>query len=202
MTENLRALLRADLAAERPPPLGDVVAAAIREGRRIRRNRLLAMVGWGLVAAGILAAAVALVRHGGVAAVPHLAIPVAEAPLSGAVPVLSPRTVPASVSPAPTGRRETRTLALHGGTQRAEAMRTKATPAAMLHLLTILVPPGRATHYGLVPGDDLHVQVCLDDRTGPAMGRPAGDPRCGVTMDDGLVALGARLFPQVPVLGR
>ena len=41
MTEDLRALLRADLSGERPPPLGDLVGTAIREGRRPNGSSLL-----------------------------------------------------------------------------------------------------------------------------------------------------------------
>jgi hypothetical protein len=45
VTDELRALLRADLGDERPPPIGDVVGAALRDGRRIRRRRRLATAG-------------------------------------------------------------------------------------------------------------------------------------------------------------
>jgi hypothetical protein len=174
---------------------------------------------------------------------------------------------------------QARTLTLHSGTVRAEGLRKKATPAAMLHLLTLLMPPGRTSHYGADVDNDLRVQLYLDEGDGPAMirvaleksdknapkgdetardvpvtvtiqrmpdncvqdtavaaawpdgthvevdvatclpgpagrFRPAGpaltvdqairvaaDPRWGVTMDENLVAAGAKRFPRVPVLG-
>jgi hypothetical protein len=68
---------------------------------------------------------------------------------------------------------EARTLAVHSGTLRAEGMRMKATSAAMLHLLTMLVPPGRTSHYGVSADDDLRVQLYLDDGQGPALVRVA-----------------------------
>ena len=52
MTDDLRALLRADLAAERPPPVGDLVGDAIRDGRRLRHRRRVAAAG--TVAAGLV----------------------------------------------------------------------------------------------------------------------------------------------------
>lgn len=45
----------------------------------------------------------------------------------------------------------------------------------MLHLLTLLLPPGRTSHYGVASDDDLHVQLYLDDGNGPAMVRVALD---------------------------
>jgi hypothetical protein len=60
MTEELRSLLRDELSAERPPPLGDLVGSAVRDGRRIRRRRRFAVAGGGTAVAGVLAVAVAL----------------------------------------------------------------------------------------------------------------------------------------------
>ncbi|GAA0496855.1 hypothetical protein Ade02nite_55100 [Paractinoplanes deccanensis] len=95
MTEDLRALLRADLNAERPPPLGDVVGAALRDGKRIQRHRRWLAAGGGAV--GVLAAVVVgggvLSVQGpgvpasgvvGVAAAPSAAVPSATAPGSSA----------------------------------------------------------------------------------------------------------------------
>ena len=45
----------------------------------------------------------------------------------------------------------------------------------MLHLLTQLLPPGRTSHYGVSPDNDLQVQLYLDDGSGPAMIRVAVD---------------------------
>ena len=60
MTEDLRRLLRDELAAERPPPLGDVAGTALRDGRRIRRGRRLAALGCCTAVAGVLAVSVVL----------------------------------------------------------------------------------------------------------------------------------------------
>jgi hypothetical protein len=166
-------------------------------------------------------------------------------------------------------------VTIRDGTQRAEGMQKKATSAAMLHLLTALLPPGRTSHYGVSADNDLHVQLYYDAGYGPSMlrlevGRPpvtgrrpdrgsiaevtvahhpdncgqdtvvgaawpdgttvqldiasclagdgvrnpparpvlsetvaaliVSDARWGVTMDDGLVALGAKQFPgRLPV---
>ncbi|MEV4705179.1 hypothetical protein [Actinoplanes sp. NPDC049316] len=60
MTEELRSLLREELSAERPPPLGDLVGSAVRDGRRIRRRRRFAGAGAGTALAAVVAVAVAL----------------------------------------------------------------------------------------------------------------------------------------------
>ena len=65
MTDELRALLRADLAAERPPPIGDVVGDALRDGRRIRRRRRIAAAGAGATVFGLVTA---MLVGGGIAA--------------------------------------------------------------------------------------------------------------------------------------
>jgi hypothetical protein len=172
VTEDLRALLRADLNAERPPPLGDVVGAAIRAGRRTRRNRRIGAFGTAVV---LLAVGAVLVGDGGVAARTDRA----------AGP---PPTVPIVPPAAPIDASQARTLTIHSGTVRVDGLRTKATSATMLHLLTLLLPPGRTSHYGVAPDDDLRVQLYLDDGDGPAMVRvglekipPYGDesPRDG-----------------------
>jgi hypothetical protein len=100
-------------------------------------------------------------------------------PAAGALPprvpeaaALSPGTVPI-VPSAPTRVLPARTLTIHSGTPRAGGMQKKATSAAMLHLLTQLLPPGRASHFGVASDNDLHVQLYLDDGTGPGMVRLA-----------------------------
>ncbi|MFI6071592.1 hypothetical protein ACIA5C_08390 [Actinoplanes sp. NPDC051343] len=152
MEEDLRAALRADLAGERPPPLGDVVGVAISQGRRIRRNRRLAVGG----AAVAVLAAVAFAAFGPGPQLPLL--PSALPP--GSVPSIA--VPPAAVVP-------TRTVTVRNGTQRAEGMQKKATSAAMLHLLTTLLPPGRTSHYGDGGDNDLRVQLYYDAGYGPSM---------------------------------
>jgi hypothetical protein len=186
VTEELRALLRADLSAERPPPLGDLVAAAMRDGRRLRRVRRWRTFAVSVTLAGSAAVAAVLVAANGEAAGPLPPVQVAAAP-----PTLSPQSVPMPGS-APLAPVEARTLTVHSGTQRAEAMRMKATSAAMLHLLTLLLPPGRTSHYGVSTDDDLRVQLYFDDGRGPALLRvtvgriPAVQPPAsGVTVTIG-----------------
>jgi hypothetical protein len=162
VAEDLRALLRADLNAERPPPLGDVVAAAIRDGRRIRRRRRFLTISAGSVMAAALAAAAVLLGDGPVAGRFEQAA------------VVPPQTVPIKPA-APTDPPRARTLTIHSGTARADGLRRKATSAAMLHLLTLLLPPGRTSHYGVASDGDLHVQLYLDDGNGPAMVRVSLD---------------------------
>ena len=163
MTEDLRALLRADLSGERPPPLGDLVGTAIREGRRIRRTRRIRRIGAGLLAVAAAVSVFVLVGDGGVAGRRYPA---------GAGAVLSPSFVPPG-TPVPTETAEARTFSIRGGTKRAGGSREKATSAAMLHLLTQLLPPGRTTHLGVAAEDDLQVQLYLDDGSGPGMVRVA-----------------------------
>jgi hypothetical protein len=167
LTEDLRAWLRAELDAEQPPPLGDVVAAAIRDGRRLRRKRRLALFG--------SAAALIALLGSGLVMLGNPAITQEEA--------LSPQSVPAGTA-APVPAREARTLTIHSGTAGAVGTRTKATSAAMLHLLTQLLPPGRTSHFAASADDDLQVQLYVDDGRGPAMVRvavaknaPFGDER-------------------------
>jgi hypothetical protein len=163
VTEDLRALLRADLSGERPPPLGDLVGAAIREGRRIRRTRRIRRIGAGLLAVAAAASAIVLVGDDGVA---DRRYPRA------AGGVLSPSFVPPGM-PGPTSTAEARTFSIRSGTKSAGASREKATSAAMLHLLTQLLPPGRTTHLGVAAQDDLQVQLYLDDGSGPGLVRVA-----------------------------
>jgi hypothetical protein len=179
VTDELRELLRAGLAAERPPPLGDLVATAIGDGRRIRRNRRL-----GASAAALVALVVAIVHLGDVRVAERAELGV---PAAAATAALSPGSVPVPRS-ARAAPRLARTLTVHSGTLRADGMQKKATSAAMVHLLTLLLPPGRTSHFGVSADNDLLVQLYLDDGDGPALVRvslgrdlPFGDepPRGG-----------------------
>jgi len=181
VTEDLRALLRADLSGERPPPLGDLVGAAIRDGRRIRRKQRIRRIGAGLLAVAAAVTAFVLVGDGGVAG--------RRFPPTEAAGVLSPPSVPLA-GPVPVSTAEARTLTIRSGTKRAGGSREKATSAAMLHLLTQLLPPGRMTHLGVAAEDDLQVQLYLDDGSGPGMvrvgvgasGPISGEPPGGETV--------------------
>jgi hypothetical protein len=165
VTDDLRALLRSELDAERPPPLGDIVGAAMRAGRRKRRNR---RIGLAAALAGVLVLATLLN-----AATPvrdHL-VPASDGTRVSqrpSMPRLSPGTVPIMPS-APTAAEPARTVTSHVGTLRAGGKQKKATSAAMLHLLTELLPPGRTSHYGVAAENDLRVQLYLDAGSGPGM---------------------------------
>ncbi|GID28077.1 hypothetical protein [Paractinoplanes brasiliensis] len=194
MTEDLRALMRAELSGERPPPLGDVVGAAVRDGRRIRRQRRrFAVVA--AVSAGLLGVVVSAGFATGAA--PRRAVvaePAGQQPAMPAAPApapmtragqLSPGSVPVTATPPATGAPE-RSLAVHSGVERAAGPRKKATTGAMLHLLTELLPPGRASRAAVAADEDLRVQIDLDrgDRAGLlglTVGRQPTDAARGAT---------------------
>ncbi|MBU2665570.1 hypothetical protein KOI35_18840 [Actinoplanes bogorensis] len=194
MNEDLRALMRAELNSERPPPLGDVVGAAVRAGRRTRRRRRIGVAGAG--AAGVLV----ILLSGSLAAHSEPRRPVVAEPAdqSGPLPApptggplgraaaqkapVSPGSVPITATP-PTTRSPERNLAIPSGTDSAAGPRKKATTGAMLHLLTQLLPPGRTSHAAVSSNEDLYVQMYLDRGAGPGMVRmmlgklPADGPR-------------------------
>jgi hypothetical protein len=132
--------------------MGDIVVAAISRGRRIRRNRRLAAAGAGVAVLAIAAIAA-----------------FAPAPQFSRLPAaLPPGSVP-SIAVPPAAVVPTRTVTVRNGTQRAEGMQKKATSAAMLHLLTTLLPPGRTSHYAVAADNDLNVQLYYDAGYGPSM---------------------------------
>jgi hypothetical protein len=179
VTEELRSLLRDELNAERPPPLGDIVGTALRDGRRIRRNRRFAAIGGGTAVAGVVALAMALGAPFGSAAAPQ---PAAAPPPDGVVQVapsaaaMPARTAATTEVAPPEGRPPF----------------VKATPEAMLALLRRLVPQGRTSNYAKTGDTDLHVQMYIDRGQGPGMirvsvsGYPRSEPKSGkptVTVD-------------------
>jgi hypothetical protein len=185
VTEELRGLLRDELAAERPPPLGDLVATALRDGRRIRRQRRWAALGGGTAAVGALAVTVALGGPFGLSAAPAPGgdrTVAGDAPFRTAVPAAPARaeSVPrpggaAAVPPGLTSR-----VAAKAGPDLVEA-----TPEAMLVLLEELLPAGRTSGHAKTGRRDLRVQLYLDRGEGPGMirvsvgGNPAPGPRPG-----------------------
>jgi hypothetical protein len=169
MTEELRKLLRSELSAERPPPLGDLVDTAVRDGRRIRRTRRYAAVGAGTAVAGVVALAVVL---SGTLAAPAPPVPPAQAGdvVASAPPAARPRSSPEDSPPA--------AVAETARAQLGNVVRVKpngkpapATPQAMLVLLRELLPPGRTSNYAKAAGGALHVQMFLDQGYGPGMVR-------------------------------
>jgi len=185
VTEELRGLLRDELAAQRPPPLGDLVAVALRDGRRIRRRRRLAALGGGTAVAGVLAATVALGGQFG---------PVSRAVPAGADDDRIAATARPTVSRAgPVGATDDAgdrivatarpTVPRAGDAPHPPPLgeQVRATPEAMLVLLEGLLPAGRTSAAAKTGPRDLHVQLYLDRGKGPGMIRVSvsGDPRSG-----------------------
>jgi hypothetical protein len=189
VTEELRTLMRSELSAERPPPLGDLVGTAMRDGRRIRRIRRLGAFGAGTAVAGVVALAATLSGPFGGGA-PGLQAPAAapasppSAPPSlSAAPFLSAAPTPSAAQTPEAPATATRVRI----DSRARGPQLTATSAAMLELLTRLLPAGRTSNYGVATGDDLHVQVYLDRGRGPgmirvSMGKGAPPPGYGSDM--------------------
>ncbi|MGK5681485.1 hypothetical protein [Actinoplanes sp. URMC 104] len=189
MTEDLRALLRAELDEQRPPPVGDLVGAALRDGRRIRRRRRLGAAGAG--AAGALAVVLfgSLAAHSEPRRAPGLEVAAPAQPESA--PAAGPESArpepaapgraeakgvaaspPGSVpfrTTAPTAGAPPRTLTVLSGDHRAAGPQKKATTGAMLHLLTELLPPGRISHRAVAGTGDLSVRLHLDQGDGPGL---------------------------------
>ncbi len=195
MTEELRTLMRSELSAERPPPLGDLVGTAMRDGRRIRRIRRLGAFGAGTAVAGIVALAATLSGPFGPGAGGVQAPAAAPAPSSAAATppgAPTPSGAPALEAPrrfgAPAPPEATATASrVRIDVTRGRGPQMKATSAAMLELLTRVLPPGRTSNYGVATGDDLHVQLYLDRGRGPgmirvSMGKGAPPPGYGADM--------------------
>ncbi|HEV7961479.1 MAG TPA: hypothetical protein VGP57_02970 [Actinoplanes sp.] len=170
MTEELRKLLRSELGAERPPPLGDLVDTAVRDGRRIRRVRRFAVAGGGTAVAGVVALAVAL---SGTLAAP--------APRSAPPPAQAGDVAPPAASPLPVFPEPATAQLGPVSPVKPNGKPAPATPEAMLVLLRELLPPGRTSDYAKAAGGDLHVQMFLDQGSGPGMVRVSisGFPRPG-----------------------
>lgn len=165
VTEELRSLLRDELNAERPPPLGDIVGMALRDGRRVRRNRRFAAIGGGTAVAGVVAVAMALGAPFGSAVAPQPA----AAPQPGGGVQVAPSAAPVAVTPIPARTSATTALAPPEASPGGRSVGAKATPEAMLVLLKRLVPPGRTSNYAKTGDTDLHVQMYLDRGQGPGM---------------------------------
>jgi len=168
VSEELRSLLRDELSAERPPPLGDLVGTALRDGRRIRRNRRFAVAGGGTAVAGVVALAMALGSPFGPSSPfgPATATrPGVGQAASSPEPTRSPATVAPPATPTATIDQGRKGLA-------------KATPEAMLVLLKRLIPEAKTSQYAKTKDGDLHVQMYLDRGKGPGMIRVmvSGDP--------------------------
>jgi hypothetical protein len=185
VTEELRTLLRSELGEERPPPLGDLVDVAMRDGRRIRRVRRLGMAGAGAAVLGVVALTATLAGPFGSPAAPvqpfPAAAPVQPFPAAPVQPVLPfPAAAPSGLGggaravPPVSALPQAPPLPVPvGGGPHALGPEAKATAGAMLVLLTKLLPPGKTSHYAVVADQDTHVQLYLDTGQGPGMIRAA-----------------------------
>ncbi|WP_067499311.1 hypothetical protein [Actinoplanes sp. TFC3] len=216
MTEDLRALMRSELSEERPPPLGDLIATAMLDGRRIARRRRYAMAGVSAAVVGVLLAGAAVAWPSGdtqVQPAAPAASPASPAPLSRPPsPSASPSSIPASSEPSefdPTVvdpsisadssdfsglRAKTWTVRANG--QHDSGKVARATPQAVLELLTQLLPKGKLTNVAANADDGLFAQVYLDTGKGPGMIRVWLKPYEGRDLKPGTVA-----FEAFPVEG-
>jgi hypothetical protein len=163
------------LNEERPPPLGDLVDVAIRDGRRIRRIRRLGRLGAGAAVLGVVAVTTTL-------AGPFFSTPGPHPPAEG-VPVAAPASGGPAAGPTAHARTGAGALPAPPDFAPAESVPTpvpvlgahavgpqkKVTSGAMLTLLTKLLPPGKTSHYAVAPDQSTHVQLYLDTGRGPGM---------------------------------
>jgi hypothetical protein len=196
VTEDLRALMRSELSEERPPPLGDLIVTAMRDGRRITRRRRF-------VVAGASAAVLAVVAGGAVAgwqaggAGPQPALPAANGTTSeptGTAKAPTPAKAEPTQTEAPTASATTQTASPETGpdvrTVRLRGTHTTgeqaaATPQAVLELLTQLLPEGKVSKLAADDNDGLFAQVYLDTGKGPGMLRVWLKPYQSKTLQPG-----------------
>jgi hypothetical protein len=155
MTEELRALLVDELSAEQRPPLGDIVPAAMRDGRRMRRNRRFAAIGSGTAVAAVVVVAASLA---GPAATGGSGNPVPAAAPPAAASVSAP--VSAAVSAPPSAP----------PSAAAKPQLVKATTRGMLELLAQTVP-GTTSDPAAGSDGSLAVQLNVDRGHGLGMVR-------------------------------
>jgi hypothetical protein len=211
MGEKFRLLVDQELADHRPPPLGQMIETAMADGRRIKRRRAVRNGLAGAALAGVVLVATAFVVpmvHGTAppvsersgASVPAAAgtDPSTLSDPSEAVPSdpVASRSLPAREStvattpPAPPGDAV-------GGT-------ADATPAAVLQLLTQLLPGGPTSNYaGQSSGGMITVQTYLNRGQGPGMlhlvlapGSSPDPSTCEIGNRDGVNTTQCRSFPN------
>jgi hypothetical protein len=158
------------------------VDGAIRDGRRIRRVRRLALAGAG--AAAVLGVVALSIPFGSHTALPAAGPSLAPLPLGSGARIVPPvATVAPTASPFP--------VPFDG--PHATGPVTKVTAGGMLVLLTKLLPPGKTSHFAVAQGSATHVQLYLDTGKGPGMiraslekdftDRPVAMDRAYVTVD-------------------
>jgi hypothetical protein len=208
VTEELRTLMRSELSAERPPPLGDMVGAAMRDGRRIRRVRRFGVAGAGAAVLGVIALTATLLPGLGSSAAPVQ--PTGAGPGAVVEPAVPPSAVPVTPLPSSPGaadlvrpfvsapppvklREDGTPFGVPVVRRPAEGKQKAVTPGAMLELLTELLPDGKTSHYAVAGDQDTHVQLYLTTAKGTGMiraslekdftGRPVAPGLASVTVD-------------------
>jgi hypothetical protein len=178
--DEIRLLLEEELARESPPPIGDLVGASVRQGRRMRRIRNVWTAGGGAVAVACLMVGVLVLvgaLPGGIGAAHHGSgggQRAAGAPAASAVPEAGTNPAGVATQPAPTAPKK-----VASGVDKVPA-----TPQGMVELLSQLLPPGRRTAAGKVSDGSLMVALNLDRGRGVGMVRvsvqsgPASAPGC------------------------
>jgi hypothetical protein len=162
--DEIRRLLAEELAQQAPPPMGDLVAASVRQGRRMRRTRSLWTAGGaGGLALACLVAGVFLVTGGSPRGT-------AGTNLGFAAPA-HPSASPAGTH---TGPETTHSAPLapaspaHGST---DDPKVKATTQGMLELLSHLLPKGTRSTPAQASDGSLFVGLNLDRGHGVGMVR-------------------------------
>lgn len=176
--------MRSELSEERPPPLGDLIATAMLDGRRVVRRRRYALAGVSAAVVGILVAgaAVAWPSTGPVvqpaAPAASSAKPTAASPETVEPSVLAPypSSSPGQIEPSAPPLKQW-SVPLHG--KRATGELVRASPKALLELLTQLLPKGKVTNLAANDDNGLFAQVYLDSGKGPGMLRLWLKPSAG-----------------------
>ncbi|MGC9670611.1 hypothetical protein ACNTMW_29205 [Planosporangium sp. 12N6] len=164
-------MLDEELARQQPPPLAGLIEDSIRQGRRIRRVRTVGR-------AGATVMAVLVVAVAGWRLSPQVLGPTADRPptIASASPSAAPspgnRTPPSPGNRTP-GPGSPATSPPTVPSPNGAVDRAPATPAALMALLTGLLPSGTTSHLSGSTQGDISVQLYLDDGRGPGMLRVA-----------------------------
>jgi hypothetical protein len=181
MGDRFRQLIDAELAEEVPPPLGDVLRTAMRDGRRMRRARALraglaCVAAVGVLALGLgVAAATGVPAGGGGTQVGAAGDAGTSSPVT--VPTPSPTATPPPSPSVTVGTRPVPTIGLDVAAPEVAGKPGSAAlagPSAVLVLLLDLLPAGRTSdHAGGAYADFTGVQVYLNRGAGYGMIRLA-----------------------------
>ncbi|MDH6577397.1 hypothetical protein [Kitasatospora sp. MAP5-34] len=156
--KDLRTGLSEELSALDPPPLGDLVGTAVRQGRRVRRIRTLATVGGSAMAVAAIATLLAVTLGGPAGGQRPTRLGAAAAPAAPTTRVPAASSTPASTpsAPAPT-------------VTAAEASVRTTGPALLAALLKALPRTETFDHFAATSGESPAAQTFLTDGRGTGM---------------------------------